>query len=319
MTAASLAGFSLVFALIAWSLSTMGGLALLGNRDRLRRLGLLVERRAATFAAVVPIVLASAAVTALIVQSIVGPDHCEVHGHHAHLCLVHGAVWLDRAWVMVALASIGAVVAARSVFLAMNLVRSYRSVAVLRAVSVANGPIRLVESQRAFCFVAGLVHPAIYVSTRVWSYLSPDERVALIAHEAAHVRQRDLHRRVLVEAFLALAAPLVGQILRTAWLSATERLCDARAVGETGDAASVASAMVAMCRLNTSQPASLLGFSPPTNELAERVRAVLAGAPLGAVAAGRLARVVVGTSCGVVLATACAAEPLHHALETLLG
>lgn len=318
MSGASLGGFALVFVLVAWLLSALGGLALLGGRAHLRSRGPAVERRAAVAVAVVPVVLASAVVTALIVRSIVGPDHCEVHHHHAHLCLAHGAVWLQRPWVVVALATAAAVVAMRSVFLVATVLRGSRSVAGLASVSTVHGDVRIVESERAFGFVAGLVHPAIYVSSRAWAALTEIERDALVAHERAHVARGDLRARVVIEGFLALASPLVGELVRATWRSASERLCDTEAVDAVRDAPAVASALVALCRLNASRPPAL-GFTPAAGELFDRVHAVLAGQPSGVRSAAILARVVALAASTIIVAAGLAAEPLHHVLETLLG
>jgi Zn-dependent protease with chaperone function len=179
--------------------------------------------------------------------------------------------------------------------------------------------VRIVESERAFCFVAGRGRPAIYVSSRVWSSLSEPERAALVAHEAAHIRAGDLRTRMVIEALLVLAAPLTAARVRAVWLHASERVCDARAAHATGRPESVASAMVSLCRLQASRPAASLGFTPHPDELADRVRAVLAGGPLGERAATRLQRAVTAACAVLVAAAAAAAEPLHHALETLLG
>jgi len=113
----SVLGFALVFATVAWTLSAIGGIILTKLRARLVRVGPMAERRAAEALAIVPLVLAAAAVATLVAQSAIGADHCQAHSHHAHLCLAHGTGWLDRMWVVVTLAGVGAVVAAGVLFL----------------------------------------------------------------------------------------------------------------------------------------------------------------------------------------------------------
>jgi hypothetical protein len=76
--------------------------------------------------------------------------------------------------------------------------------------------------------------------------------------------------------------------------------------------------MVALCRLNAARPPAL-GFTPAAHELADRVQAILNGEPSGMRAAANLTRVVSAAGLAIMLAAALAAEPLHHALETLLG
>lgn len=319
MSPGSLLGFGLVFVTVAWALSALGALALAGAQARLLRIGAMAERRAAEAVAIVPVVLAATAVATLVAQSAIGQDHCEAHSHHAHLCLAHGAAWLDRPWVVATLAGIGAVIAARIALLIIAAVRGARSIALLRAVGADVGEVCVVDSDRGFCFVAGHRRPTIFVSTRAWRSLDEAERRALVAHESAHVRQGDLGRRILMESLLALAVPLVADRVRALWMMATERLCDARAVEETGEPEAVASAMVSLCRLNVSRPAGAFGFTPAAEQLAHRVRAVLSGAPIGNRAALVLWRSVVVAAFVLVGFAALAAEPLHHAFETLLG
>lgn len=316
MSLGALAGFALVFVVTTWTLSTLGALALVSSRSWLKRVGPMVERRAAEAVAVVPIVVGLLAVVALLIQSATGVDHCEAHGHHAHLCIAHGAQWIERTWVVVVLAIVVATMLGRAVIVAASFVRGARSIRELHGVSRSAGDVRLIDSDRAVCFVA---RRGIYVSSRAWSSLTDGERLALVAHETAHVRHGDLRKRAVLEALLVLAAPLVGGRVRTIWLQASERLCDAHAVAVTGDAQTVASAMLAMCRLHVSRLEPSFGFTPTVDEVEARVRAVLAGGPLGERASSRFAQILVASCIVLAIGSVVAAEPLHHAFETLLG
>lgn len=317
MNAASLAGFGLVFVTCAWTLSAIGGGLLAINARRFARQGPLVARGFAAAIAIVPLLLAGAVTIALMLQSALGVDHCSVHGDHAHLCLAHGTQWLQLPWVVVSLAVIGAVILGRLGLLARGVIRGRRAIRTLHAISQDTGPVRIVETDRAFCFVAGRA-PAIYVSARVWAQLTEDQRSALLAHEAAHVANGDLRMRPVLEVCLAFAAPLVRDRVRTAWLAATERLCDARAAKVCSPDA-VASTMVALFRLQARPVATSFGLTPTQAELAARVEAVLAARPLDEPAAKRAGRLLAAACAGLIVGTAVVAEPLHHAFETLLG
>jgi hypothetical protein len=317
VNAASLVGFALVFVCCVWTLSAIGGAILAVFGSKIERRGPLVARRIASTVALVPVVLAIAVVATLVLQSALGTDHCPVHDQHAHLCLVHGTEWVQLPWVVVTLAIVGATMIGRAVVLTASVIRGGLGIRALHAISRASGPVRIVESERAFCFVAGR-RPAVYVSSRVWNALSEPERTALLAHEAAHVTNGDLRKRIVIEVGLAFAAPLVGERARATWLTATERLCDARAA-QTSSPEVVASAMVSLFRLETTRPAASFGLTPTQAELASRVEAVLAARPLGERMARGLGQLVVAT-CGVLIVSAAiVAEPLHHAFETLLG
>lgn len=319
MSLGAVLGFALVFVAIAWTLSALGGSVLSRAGHRLASAGPMAERRAAEAVAIVPIALAAAVVAALIAHSALGPDHCEAHAHHAHLCLAHGAAWLDRVWVIATLAGVAAVIVTRGSLLIAAAIQGARSVAQLRAVGTRNGDVCIVDCDRAFGFVAGYRRSTIFVSTRAWSALDASEQRALVAHESAHVRHGDLARRFLLECLLVLGAPLVAGRVRATWMPASERLCDARAVEETGDPAAVASAMVSLCTLNAGRPAHTFGFTPAAEQLADRVRAVLARTPIGQRAAAALTTTIAIVAVLLVGLAVLTAEPLHHAFETLLG
>jgi Zn-dependent protease with chaperone function len=158
----------------------------------------------------------------------------------------------------------------------------------------------------------------VFVSSRVWSSLPVDERNAVIAHEHAHMQHGDLAKRFLLESLLLFAAPFAAERIRSVWLQAGERLCDAHAAAET-DAETVAKAMVSMCKLGSSQATPSFAFTPATKELAGRIEAVLNGGPLGERAAVLLLRTALVMCALLAIAGVAAAEPLHHAYETLLG
>ncbi|MEZ4361628.1 MAG: M48 family metalloprotease [Kofleriaceae bacterium] len=316
MNATSLIGFGVVFVLVG--VTTSAALAWLV--PRLAPRGPSVERRLATLAALLPVVLATAVVAILAIQSMIGVDHCTVDGHHAHLCLFHGMVWAERPWAIAVVAAGLAVVAARALAVLTSHLRGRALVARLRAKLEGDARVQLVPSARMFCVVAGLRRPTIYVSTAAREALAPDEWDAMLAHEASHIAHRDLWHRLALELLLLFAAPLAGIAIRERWEAATERLRDADAAERTS-AEAVASALVHMARGQAL--ARLAAVAPFTATgarlLALRVESLLDGAARGEPSARRLAGVAL-TSTAAVLALALAfAEPLHHALETLLG
>lgn len=315
MTVGGLAGFALVFVVIVVTLSAVSALALGAARGLLRKAGPMAERRAAEAAALAPLVIGVIAVATLVAQSLLGVDHCEVHDHHAHLCFTHGAQWIERTWVVVVLAVAAATFLGRATITSATYLRGARSINALYKLSRAHGDVRLVDSDRAFCFVA---RRGVFVSSRVWSLLPAGERDALIAHEHAHVRHGDLAKRVLLEALLLFAAPLVGERIRMAWTGASERLCDAHAASVTAPEV-VARAMVSMCRIGTRQPSLGFAFTPTVDELAARIQNVLDGGPLGERTAVVLARFELAAFILFTVVAVAAAEPIHHAFETLLG
>lgn len=316
MSVGALAGFALVFVVVAWSTSALGALAYTAARPALVRRGPWAARRAAEVAAVAPLALGVLVVATLVAQSLIDVDHCGAHDHHAHLCLAHGAVWSERAWVLTALAVAVVTAVGRGGALAVRYLRGAHSVRALHQLSRDLGAVRLVESPRAFCFVT---RRGIYASSGAWAALGETERAAVLAHEAAHLRHGDLRIRAALEIALVFAAPFAGAGLRSGWLAACERLCDARAAAEAGDPTIVASAMLSLSRLDASCAQHAFGFTPTAADIDGRIRAVLAGGPLGERAAHHIRRIALVAGAGLAVAALATAGELHHALETLLG
>ncbi len=318
--AGTLVGFALVFVLTAWTVSALIYLTFGATGRRLRRLGPLAERRITALAATLPVLLGTTVVATLVIRSIAGHDHCPAHDHHAHLCVAHGDAWIEQPWAVALVAAAAAVVLARLTLLGGALLRGRRAVAQLRGASRQLAEFRLVDSDRPFCFVAGLRRPEIYVSTAAWHGLEAEEREAMIAHERGHVKHHDLAWRSLLEVVVAFGAPLTSAPLFARWEHATERLRDDDAAAALGAPEDVAGAMVRLCRLGASPAgAGSVGFSPMPGALHDRVEALLAGQPRGERAAAVLARGWLVLVTAVAIAIATHAEPLHHALESLLG
>jgi Zn-dependent protease with chaperone function len=69
-------------------------------------------------------------------------------------------------------------------------------------VSANNGAtVELVDDPRPFCCCAGLIHSSILISTSMLTRLDDAELLAVLAHEASHVRRRDPARAVSVADF----------------------------------------------------------------------------------------------------------------------
>ena len=313
----SAVGFGVVFLLVVIAASAIGcGLLALGARALAAR-GPAAERRAAMLAAIVPPIAGALVVAALALHSATTIDHCEAHDHHAHLCVAHGGAWLARPWAVAVAAAAAVVMIGRAALLAVTLVGARARVRTLAAAAAVVDDVRVVESPRRFCFVTGVRRPTIYASTAALRALTDDQRAAMLAHERAHVAAHDLLWRRALEVATLIAAPLAPGFLARRWDDATERLRDRDAARAT-DPAAVAHALIAMCRGEAAWAASM-NYAPPVHALTRRVEAVLA-TPEVEPRAGR--GLVIGASAlGVSVAAALVAfaDPIHHALETLLG
>jgi Zn-dependent protease with chaperone function len=301
---------------------------LLGGRS-LRKAGPSAERRAAAWAIALPPLLALVVVGLLAGYSAFGAwfgvaDHCPEHDHHLHLCLFHGTKWTSQVWAVATVAFLGTLAAVRVIHHAATLWRArldLRRIAGLsRHVDSPAGELLLAPASQRFCFVAGLLEPRIFVSTAAWECLDEEERVAMLAHERAHAEQGDPWRRSALGLLAIFGAPLVADHLVARWSRATERLCDHRAASTARGPDPVARALVSLSGIRAVRPVvHSTCFVPTARDLVDRVEAVLAGEGDGRLVARRIGlAAALGTAIVVVAATVLA-QPIHHALETLLG
>ncbi len=323
----SLIGFALVFVAVTWASQAVLVGGLLAARERLRRLGPRAERRAASIALALPVALGVAASIGLAGFSLLGPalgapDHCLEDGHHLHLCLRHGADWTAASWGVAVTAGLGALLVVRVSRGVADAWRASHRLRILRAVSserlLADGTTLVcAPSRQPFCFTAGLRTPRVYVGTATLARLGDDQQTAMLAHERAHVAFGDLWRGTVLSALTVVGAPVAATLALARWRDAGERLCDRVAADAIGSPETVASAILAFARA----PACTTGFAfvPHPSHVVDRVEALLADAPRGDRTARRFGvAAVAALGCAVVGATLLA-DPLHHAIETLLG
>jgi Zn-dependent protease with chaperone function len=327
MEAGSLIGFGLAFLSASALASLICAGVLFAFRRRLRLAGPAAQRKASSWALVLPPLSGLAVTVALIGHSALGrwlgePDHCAAHAHHLHLCLYHGAGWLTHTWAVVALVVVGTVAVVRASARTFRMRAAHQAIRTLGRMSRRpdsghqGDEICIVPANRHFCFCAGLRRPRIFVSSASWARLDAPGREAVIAHERAHVRQGDVWRRFVLGLLSLVGAPGVTTLILRLWHRATERLCDREAARVVGDPTVVARALVDLsgARAPRALPAFVSG-----DDIVQRVEALLAGEPDGVEAARRVHRAALVASVLTTLAALVSADPLHHAFETLLG
>jgi hypothetical protein len=316
---ASLIGFGLTLIAAAWLASALlcAGVLLAGRWLRMR--GPAAERAAATAALLLGPLLGLMIVAVLAGHSLLwgAVDHCAAHGHHPHLCLVHGTGWTELPWAVMGFAMLATFVASRLVHRIASALHSHRALRRLgRLARSAGEGVMVVPADSWFCFVAGLRWPRIYMSSAAWAGLDAEQRRAVIAHERAHLDAGDLPRGALLALAAVIGAPLLAGRVLAMWRSAAERHCDQRAA-RVVPATVVAQAMVTMSRSQGAVPA---GFAfDPGAELARRVEGLLDGGPSGEPAARRLSVSGAVLAAGTAALLIAFADPLHHLVETLFG
>ncbi len=244
-------------------------------------------------------------------------DHCTQHAdEHLHLCLVHPpAAVLGLTARGVGVAGI-VLVLVRAV---PGLLRGWRAQRVLARLRDASTQadlmgVRNVDSDAVFSFASGLLRPDIYLSRGLRERLDPAHLAAVLEHERAHVRRRDVLRRYAARVGALWHAPGIAVSLLAALDLACEEACDAEAAERLGDRVQVAQAIVAVARLGPRLPpavaATVVGFGAET--LTHRVVTLLEAPPPEPTSARwRLSATLV--------ALVLLAPVLHHATETVLS
>ncbi|WP_347331141.1 M56 family metallopeptidase [Marinimicrobium locisalis] len=241
-------------------------------------------------------------------------DHCIHHGtHHPHLCFEHWPA-LDWQWIHLfgaaALASLSAKVLAG--FLQSEH-RAARDIAALRALSRGRGRLRRLDTPEAFACTAGYRYPTLFMSRGLTDRLDYRERRIVLAHEVAHLRQRDPLRHLLFNVLLLAHWPCSARALGALWRQRVEEQADDRAALRFGPDA-VAATLIKVARLSGPAPAGSL--SANGGHLLTRIHRLLharPGTPAGATPVTSI------LTSATFLAGVTAIVVAHHSLETLLG
>jgi len=249
----------------------------------------------------------------------IGIDHCHEHGHHAHFCVTHAALWTGSGMDWLVLLVAGGAVVAFAGDLPRRLWQTRGIALALEALALPSpAPMswRVVDMDRPLALTAGLIRPRIYLSTRLLNALSPAELAAVVGHEQAHRRRRDAVRQLAAEALSRLhLAPIRRRLLADLSL-ASERACDEEAALSSNGRLCVAGTLLKVARLNATQsPMDALLPTMTGADLEARIEALLRP-----VAGRQLApQSLLIPGAGLMLAFGClSADRLHHGVESAL-
>lgn len=296
-------------------------------RPILVRVGPSVRADLAFVGGVLPAILVLAGVAAVALPPIAGalglaPDHCLQHGHHPHVCVIHGTTLLRPD-----LAALGAIALAcfalRAGSLFARVLRSHRGAAELErlgTVTPARFPLILVPGGPRLCHAIGTLRPRVLVSESLAEQLDPGDLRCALAHETAHLQRRDPLAHLLLSTSALFALPLWSGALLRAYRAAAEQACDDAAAHAVCDGTLVARALVTVASLQRSaaRTAPALGaFGFGEHPLEARVRRLLHARVFDV----RRARALPVAACVAASALGCAvlhAHGVHHAVETAL-
>lgn len=246
-------------------------------------------------------------------------DHCLGHSDdHVHLCLVHlpcSAGSLLGWAVLIATLCAGAGSVARQ---AWPLWRSHRLLAALGLTSVHDRSrgIDWVDLPAPVALTAGLWSPRILLAETLRSTLSTGLLEAVVAHEHAHRRRRDMLRMVAASTLAKAHVPATRRRILIDLHLACEQAADAEAAENVKDPLVVADAILAMSRLAASTPIGMHSAVPAFggSDITARVEHLL-GPDTANVSPFAFAHWwVLAGSFAALLAT----NRLHHLAESLI-
>ncbi len=249
-----------------------------------------------------------------------GTDHCQVHGHHAHFCLLHTPLLTGVNPERLILSTAGIAMLLLAAGISFRIRRVLRVVRALRTARVPEQeprPYRVVDSGIAFALTAGLVRPAIYLSSGLLRQVSAAELAVVVQHEQAHRRRRDALRSLIADLLSRLHLPPVRRRLLEDLHLASEQACDERAAGSAGERLFVAETILKVARLSAGRRPVCDTLLPTMtgSDIPARIDALLCSAPTPT---GR-PRLWALLAAGLLATFGCVyTDWLHHAVESAL-
>jgi Zn-dependent protease with chaperone function len=248
----------------------------------------------------------------------IGHDHCGVHGHHAHLCVIHS---LHLRPVIVAFGGMSlGVFVYRAILFASSAVKTRSGLRRLESLGIRReGHFPAFVVPAAMCHATGIVRPRILVSDELEKSLTGSELRAALAHEEAHLLRRDPAVLTCLRLASLFAVPALAQLLSAHFRQAIEEAADARAATSVEDPSLVARALLKVAALQQRSVeafATLPAFG--RSSLERRVRLLLDDSP--SAGAKPLALLIGAAGVFASVSVALVHSPaLHHAVETALS
>ena len=239
-------------------------------------------------------------------------DHCRFHlPHHPHFCFEHLPDMLlghghGHVAIGVGILSIFAWLVVRHFW---QLHQQSTRLAVLTALSRGRGLLRVLADPRLTAFAAGR-HPHIYLSQGLLEQLTRHECRMVLAHEAAHIRHRDIWLSRWLDHLLLLQLKSCAGQLRRLWREAIEIRADAQVARRFGRLATAE----LLLRVTQSMQAAPVPTALGGGDVVARVYALLNG-----VSCKREAPLFEAVIAALLLVFMISLLASHHAVETILG
>ena len=176
--------------------------------------------------------------------------------------------------------------------------------------------IIVLESQTPTAFAAGLVNSKCYITTGLIEQVSKTELDIIIAHERAHIRHRDVQKKLLFTLFASLYPKPVARRLNRLFSVAMEQLADAH-VCQSHCAFDIAETLLKAARAQqvSTRTNSLLVNYVSADDVDIRVRALIAPQTFRSLPWAYCLLLMVL----ITLLSSVAVDALHHLIEALFS
>jgi beta-lactamase regulating signal transducer with metallopeptidase domain len=236
-------------------------------------------------------------------------DHCHHEHLHAHFCLEHLPHLMVPVALWCAVLLLALVACLRLTRCCNALWITHSRQASLKQLAQAHKGLHIWRNDIPQAFVAGLWHPAIFVSDALFKNVTKRQQRLIIAHETAHARHGDPLKHAFFQILLCFHTPITATILQHRWCMLMEMRADEYA------ATRFSPHEVAMTLLTLARYPMTPHRSPSATGacIQERIQHLLSPRRAGSSPLGDL-----------VISTALLSAPVvtafqHHAIETLLG
>ncbi|WP_144394558.1 M56 family metallopeptidase [Pleionea sediminis] len=130
-------------------------------------------------------------------------DHCLTHDlHHPHFCLAHFPSISLSTLNATFISGIGLLLAISLFVKFLKTYSRYQRTKIIARLGRKQSSLVYYESTKPMAFAFGFVNPKIYISNANKKLLTKKEQRIVIAHEAAHLRNKDSLKNIFMECFL---------------------------------------------------------------------------------------------------------------------
>lgn len=251
-----------------------------------------------------------------------GADHCFLHGHHPHLCLIHPVAGLPSLWIIGIVLGFGVLFGHRLISLIGGRLRARRWLSahdtgrrLFQASAAAPREIVVVRGVNAG--VIGLFRPRLFVGDALLAEIGSAGVAQVLRHEVAHVSRRDNLKTFLLNLLRPFTLPKLFDGFLAVWQLRAELACD-RAVTRHTPEADLALTIVNVLKLQrkgTNNHLAAVSMFASMQMVDHRIAVLMGDAKVLSERDRRRALLWVLSAAVVVLCH----DPLHHAIETLMN